>query len=131
MKNISGKNISVAFYWHMHQPVYELDGVFLMPWSRLHAVKDYLDMVTILDKYPRLKLNINIVPALLDMLIQYTDYGFNDIHSGLTVSNVETLAQSDKEYILNNFFNSKYETMIYKYPAYRKLFKKRYAIFFE
>lgn len=127
MKSFSNKNLSVAFYWHMHQPVYELDGVFLMPWARLHAVKDYLDMVCILEKYPRLKLNLNIVPALLDTLIQYIEEGFNDIHSSLTVTDIEKLNNSDKEYILNNFFNSKYETMIYKYPTYRKLFKKRYT----
>lgn len=127
MENLSGKKLSIAFYWHMHQPVYELNGVFLMPWARLHAVKDYLDMVTILDKYPRLKLNINIVPALLDELLQYTEEGFNDIHSSLTASEIDDLEFSEKEYILNNFFNSKYETMIYNYPTYRKLFKKRFA----
>ena len=43
------KKLSIAFYWHMHQPVYELDSVYLMPWARLHAVKDYLDMVLILE----------------------------------------------------------------------------------
>jgi len=127
MDSLSGKKLSIAFYWHMHQPVYELDGVFLMPWARLHAVKDYLDMVTILDKYPRLKLNINIVPALLDELIQYSENGFDDIHSSLSCSKIEELTQNDKEYILNNFFNSKYETMVYPYPTYRKLFKKRYS----
>lgn len=127
MENLSGKKLSVAFYWHMHQPVYELGGVFIMPWARLHAVKDYLDMVNILEKYPRLKLNINIVPALLDELIQYTEQGFQDIHSSLTVSDVSEIARSEKEYILNNFFNSKYETMVYKYPTYRKLFKKRFS----
>ena len=123
MENISG-NLSVAFYWHMHQPVYELDGVFLMPWVRLHAVKDYLDMVTLLEKYPRLKLNIDVVPALLDELIQYAEQGFDDIHSSLSIRPIEELTRSEKEYILNNFFNAKYETMIYKYPTYRKLFKK-------
>ena len=111
----------------MHQPVYELDGVFLMPWVRLHAVKDYLDMVNILEKYPRLKLNFDVVPALVDEVIQYAEYGFNDIHSSLTTTPIEELSQSEKEYILNNFFNSKYETMIYHYPMYRKLFKKRFA----
>lgn len=127
MEYMSDKKISVAFYWHMHQPVYELGGVFLMPWVRLHAVKDYLDMVKILDKYPKLKLNINIVPALLDEIIQYAEKGFDDIHSTLTVSDIENLTESEKEYILNNFFNSKYETMVYNYPLYRKLFKKRFS----
>ena len=34
------KKLSLAIYWHMHQPVYELEGTYLMPWVRLHAVKD-------------------------------------------------------------------------------------------
>ena len=40
------KKLSIAFIWHMHQPVYKSDenGIFLMPWVRLRAVKDYLDM---------------------------------------------------------------------------------------
>ncbi|MCD8378054.1 MAG: hypothetical protein LUB59_04610 [Candidatus Gastranaerophilales bacterium] len=126
MNSLSG-NLSVAFCWHMHQPVYELGGVFLMPWVRLHAIKDYIDMVNILEKFPRIKLNFNIVPALLDEIIQYSEEGYNDIHSSLTTTPLEELSESEKEYILNNFFNAKYETMIYKYPAYRKLFKKRFS----
>lgn len=121
------KKLSIAFYWHMHQPVYELDSVYLMPWARLHAVKDYLDMVLILEKHPNIKLNINLVPALVDELIDYSENGFNDIHSSLTVTPVEDLSNSEKEYILNNFFNAEYETMIYHHPTYRRLFKKRYA----
>ena len=105
MNNIA-KKLSLAIYWHMHQPVYELDGVFYMPWARLHAVKDYLDMVTILEKFPKLKLNFDVVPGLVDDIIQYTEQGFHDIHSTITLSPIEDLADSEKEYILNNFFNS-------------------------
>lgn len=125
MNNIA-KKLSVAFYWHMHQPVYELDGVFYMPWARLHAVKDYLDMVTILEKFPKLKLNFDVVPGLIDDIIQYTELGFNDIHSTITLTPIEDLTDNEKEYILNNFFNSKYETMVRKYPRYKDLSYKRY-----
>lgn len=121
------KKLSIAFYWHMHQPVYELDSVYLMPWARLHAVKDYLDMVLILEKHPSIKLNINIVPALIDELIDYAENGFHDIHSSLTITPVEELSANEKEYILTNFFKAEYETMVYHHPTYRKLFKKRYA----
>ena len=38
----------------MHQPVYEIEGTYLMPWARLHAVKDYLDMILFLEKFPKL-----------------------------------------------------------------------------
>ncbi len=121
------KKLSIAFYWHMHQPVYQLDSVYLMPWARLHAVKDYLDMALLLERHPNLKLNFNLVPALIDEIIDYAENDFHDIHSSLTVTPVEELSDSEKEYILKNFFSAEYETMIFHHPTYRKLFKKRFA----
>ena len=59
------KKLSLAIYWHMHQPVYELEGMYLMPWVRLHAVKDYLDMALFLEKFPKLKLNFDIVNLMI------------------------------------------------------------------
>ena len=73
------KKLSLAIYWHMHQPVYEMEGTYLMPWTRLHAVKDYLDMVLVLEKFPKLKLNFDVVPALFDTLLDYLN-GKQDIH---------------------------------------------------
>ena len=125
MNNVA-KKLSVAIYWHMHQPVYELDGVFYMPWARLHAVKDYLDMLTIMEKFPKLKLNFDVVPALIDDVLQYTEMGYEDLHSTISLSPIEELDNSEKEYILNNFFNSKYETMIRQYPRYKDMSYKRF-----
>jgi alpha-amylase/alpha-mannosidase (GH57 family) len=57
--------IEVAFVWHMHQPWYRsaLTGAFVMPWARLHALKDYLDMVEILSEYPTIRQTFNLVPS--------------------------------------------------------------------
>src|SRR5574344_591364 len=120
------KKLSIAFYWHMHQPIYQLstDGDFIMPWVRLHAVKDYLDMVTVLDNFKKLKLNVNLVPALLNGLIKYGEQNFHDIHSRLTITDAKDLNDSDKEFILNNFFDANYQTMILPSPEYNKLFQK-------
>ena len=98
------KKLSIAFYWHMHQPVYQLnqDGDYLMPWVRLHAVKDYLDMVEYVNKFKRLKLNFNLVPVLLDSIIDYAERGMHDIHSRLTVTPVELLNDEAKLFIINN-----------------------------
>lgn len=120
------RKLSLAIYWHMHQPVYEVEGTYLMPWSRLHAVKDYLDMVLFLDRFPKLKLNLDVVPALLDTIIDYTN-GANDIHSELTVADVSKMTTEEKSFVLLNFFSPKYETMIFKSPRYKELFQKRYA----
>ena len=120
------KKLSLAIYWHMHQPVYEIEGTNLMPWARLHAVKDYLDMVLFLDKFPKIKLNFNIVPALLDTLIAYGE-GKHDIHSELTISDIYKMTAEEKSFIVNNFFSSKYETMIFRSENYKNLFQKRFA----
>ena len=121
------KKLSLAIYWHMHQPVYELDGTYLMPWVRLHAVKDYLDMILVLEKFPNLKLNFNIVPALLDSIIDYAENNASDIHSELTVSDTNNLTDEEKSFILNNFFNAKFETMVFKNETYRYLYQKRFS----
>jgi alpha-amylase/alpha-mannosidase (GH57 family) len=112
------KKLSLAIYWHMHQPVYEIEGTYLMPWARLHAVKDYLDMVLILEKFPKLKLNFDVVPALMDSVIDYTN-GFHDIHSELTVTDIEAMTNEEKSFVLNNFFSPKFETMLYKSENYK------------
>lgn len=120
----SSKKLSIAFYWHMHQPVYQLtpEGGYLMPWVRMHAVKDYLDMAVWVEKFKNLKLNFNYVPVLLDALIDYSN-GAHDVHSRLTVTPIEELTEQDKIFILNNFFDANYQTMILQNEEYHRLYK--------
>ena len=120
------KKLSIAFYWHMHQPVYQLtsEGDYLMPWVRLHAVKDYLDMVLQIKKFKNLKLNFNIVPVLLDSLIDYGENDMHDIHSRLTIKDINELTSDDKEFIINNFFDANYHSMILPSPEYNRLFQR-------
>ncbi len=123
------KELSIAFVWHFHQPNYQTqpNGIRLMPWARLHAIKDYLDMVLLLDKFPNLKLNFSIVPALLDTIQDYAENDGHDIHSKLTVTPVEELTDDDKLYILNYFFDANYENLISKNPRYNELYIKRFG----
>lgn len=119
------KKLSIAFYWHMHQPVYQLTsgGDYLMPWVRLHAVKDYLDMALWTKKFDKLKLNFNFVPILVDSIIDYGEKGAHDIHSRMTVTPENKLKQEDKIFILNNFFDANYQTMILSNPEYHRLYQ--------
>ena len=120
-----GKKLSIAFYWHMHQPVYQLSpkGGYLMPWVRLHAVKDYLDMVLWAEKFDNLKLNFDFVPVLFDAIQEY-EKDAHDIHSRLTLTPVEQLSHEDKVFILNNFFDANYQTMILPNKRYHSLYQK-------
>ena len=65
--------LSVLFLWHQHQPLYKdaLANRYELPWVRLHATKDYYDMVALLDEYPTVKANFNLVPSLLAQLDDY------------------------------------------------------------
>jgi len=124
-----GKKLSIAFYWHMHQPVYQLnpDGDYLMPWVRLHGVKDYLDMLLIMKNFKKLKLNFNLVPILLDAFIDYGEKDYHDIHSRLTITNIDELTKDDKEFILNNFFDANYSSMIFPHEHYNELYQRRFT----
>ncbi len=47
--------IYLCFLWHMHQPFYKdlVSGEYRLPWTRMHALKDYYGMVQILEEFPR------------------------------------------------------------------------------
>src|SRR5690349_9170388 len=53
--------------WHMHQPFYKdlAEGVYTMPWTRLHALKDYYGMVAMLREFPGVHVTFNMVPSLV------------------------------------------------------------------
>jgi alpha-amylase/alpha-mannosidase (GH57 family) len=116
----------VTFLWHMHQPYYRNieTGKFILPWVRMHAVKDYYDMLSILDKYPKIKQNFNLVPSLLLQLEEYTQ-GTTDIFMDLTMKHPSDLNDDERVFILFNFFMANWGSMIYPYPRYSYLLKKR------
>lgn len=117
----------IAFLWHFHQPIYKdpHTGIYRLPWVRLHGVKDYLDMVTKVEKFPSLKVNFNIVPSLLEQLRDYVENDAKDIYMLLTLKNPADLSEAEKLFILENFFLANWENMIKPYPRYYELLNKR------
>ncbi len=49
--------VKVVILWHMHQPCYRdpLGGRTVLPWVRLHALKDYVGMIELLEEAPSLE----------------------------------------------------------------------------
>ena len=117
--------IRVAILWHMHQPDYrEPDSNRLsMPWVRLHALKDYLDMPLRAGTFESLRLTFNLVPSLLDQLEAYTK-GAVDRHLELSRIAADSLNQAQKAEILDTFFAGNPAHMINPYPRYRQLYGK-------
>lgn len=65
--------LKVVLCWHMHQPAYQdgMGGGYEQPWTYLHAIKDYVDMVAHLEAVPAARAVINFTPILLEQLRDY------------------------------------------------------------
>lgn len=121
------KKVYLAFLWHQHQPIYKnpLNNTYELPWVRLHATKDYYDMVAVLDDYPKIKVNINLVPSLLIQLDEYSKGIAKDKFLDLTLKPALELSDEDKIFILMNFFMANWETMVFPNNRYHQLLEKR------
>ncbi len=62
--------LPVVLLWHMHQPQYRdaLTGRYVLPWTYLHAIKDYVDMAAHLEANPAARAVVNFTPVLLEQL---------------------------------------------------------------
>ncbi len=119
--------IYLALIWHMHQPYYKdlVTGEYILPWVRLHGIKDYYDMVAVLDDYPNIKATFNLVPSLLSQIEDYVNCDAKDRALTLSEKDPKDLTLEEKVYILKNFFMANWEVMIKPYPRYHDLLLKR------
>lgn len=117
--------MKTCFIWHMHQPFYKdlRSGDYLMPWVRLHGVKDYLDMLTVLDDFPGVKQCFNLVPSLLEQIEDYVNGNAEDRHLYLARKKPSELSREEKLEISEEFFSANYPTMIKPYPRYNQLYR--------
>jgi alpha-amylase/alpha-mannosidase (GH57 family) len=123
------KKLNLILCWHMHQPDYrnQVTGDFLLPWTYLHAMKDYTDMAYHLESHPEAKAVFNFVPVLLDQLEDYADQFANGrmrdpLLSLLVAENVESITAAQRKLILDSCFRSNHNKMIEPYPAYKRLY---------
>jgi alpha-amylase/alpha-mannosidase (GH57 family) len=68
-----GARLPVVLLWHMHQPQYRdaSTGEYVLPWTYLHAIKDYADMAAHLEDNPEARAVVNFTPVLLEQLEEY------------------------------------------------------------
>jgi alpha-amylase/alpha-mannosidase (GH57 family) len=66
--------LKVVVAWHMHQPQYRdlISGQYELPWTYLHAMKDYTDMAAHLEAVPAARAVVNFAPLLLEQLADYS-----------------------------------------------------------
>ncbi len=96
-----------------------------MPWVRLHGLKDYYDMAAVLDEFPRIRMNFNLVPSLVEQIRDYAQTDVLDEHLRLTQKPAAELSDADKEKVLAEFFNCNPENMIRPHPRFYELSRRR------
>lgn len=116
--------IRIAMLWHFHQPYYKKNGEFILPWVRLHGVKDYWDLPELSHEFPKLKQTINIAPSLRLQIDEYVSGATMDKIQRLTLVNAAKLTEENKKEILRLFFLCNIDNMVNPYPRYKELHEK-------
>ncbi|WP_414515741.1 glycoside hydrolase [Nostoc sp. PCC 9305] len=124
----------IAFVWHQHQPLYKSPGSgvslspsqqYRLPWVRLHGTKDYLDLVLLLERYPKLHQTVNLVPSLILQLEDYIAGTAFDPYLTASLTPNEQLTQQQREFIIQHFFDANHHTLIDPHPRYAELYQQR------
>ncbi len=117
----------VAFIWHQHQPLYKsrTAGQYRLPWVRLHGTKDYLDLVLILEQFPKLHQTVNLVPSLILQIEDYAAGTAFDPYLSLALMATDQLDYEQKQFIVEHFFDGNHHTLIDPHPRYAELFYQR------
>jgi alpha-amylase/alpha-mannosidase (GH57 family) len=118
--------LRVLLLWHMHQPFYKdlVSGEYRLPWVRLHALKDYYGMVKVLEEFPQVHQNFNIVPSLVAQIEDYNSGIFKDPFWDVAAKPAGELSVDEKHFALTYFFQAHGERMIGRYPRYRRLWEQ-------
>ena len=117
--------VNLVVLWHMHQPQYRdpETGRYLLPWTRLHALKDYWGMVKMLEEFPGFHATFNIVPALGMQLEEYASGKFNEPWFDLAFKKADELTREDKAEILARAFQVNHERLMSRWPRFVELYE--------
>jgi alpha-amylase/alpha-mannosidase (GH57 family) len=112
----------------MHQPDYRdtVNNEYVLPWTYLHAIKDYSDMAFHLEANPKARVTFNFVPILLEQLEDYScQFKKNEIRdpllSLLVHENLAGLSQEQCQLVVQSCFKSHHEKMLSPFPHYQRL----------
>lgn len=123
--NIAG-SLKVCVLWHMHQPDYRdpISRQTLLPWTWLHALKDYGEMLeTVVEvKTP---VTVNMVPSLLEQLERYQDGEDRDYWLELIRRNPAEFSAEERVFCVEQLFSVNEGSHIFPNPRYQELFLLR------
>jgi alpha-amylase/alpha-mannosidase (GH57 family) len=108
----------------MHQPFYKdlISGEYKLPWTRMHALKDYYGMAQILEEFPNVRQTFNLVPSMMVQVAEYAAGTAVDPFLEVALKPAENLTPNDRAFLLRHSFYSDPQRMIYRYPRYGELY---------
>jgi alpha-amylase/alpha-mannosidase (GH57 family) len=123
--------LNVVFLWHMHQPEYRnlATGEYHLPWTYLHAIKDYADMAAHLERQTGAKAVVNFAPILLDQIDDYATKINDCLDSDRTIPDPllnsliseHPFANSDRLKLIQACTKVNEERLVKRYPHFEKL----------
>ncbi len=121
--------VNLALLWHMHQPYYEdlATGEHILPWVRLHAIKDYWGMVALMGEFPGVRATFNLVPSLVVQVQAFAADQASDRHLAAGLKPADELTGDEAGWLVANGFHAPYGCMIAPYPRYAELHAARLA----
>src|SRR5258708_33166910 len=110
--------VHLMMLWHMHQPQYRdpSTGRYLLPWTRLHALKDYWGMVRVLEEFPGVHATFNVVPSLGAQLEEYASGNFDEPWFATAFRVSKELTPEDKSELLSRAFHPNYDHLLARRP---------------
>ena len=128
------KKIKLVLCWHMHQPYYvdTSNNEYILPWTYLHAIKDYADMASHLESIAGARAVVNFAPILLEQIDDYSTQLKNWQNSGadlrdpflsmLAADNITESLKSKKDYpFIKNCLRANQERLIDRFPQFKQL----------
>jgi alpha-amylase/alpha-mannosidase (GH57 family) len=118
--------LRVILLWHQHQPFYKdlVTGEYRLPWVRLHALKDYYGMVKLLDEFPNVHQNFNLVPSLVAQIQDYVAGTAQDPFQEVASKPAKDLTENERRFALQYLFQANPQNLIGRYPRYKELWER-------
>ena len=114
--------VNLVLVWHMHQPQYRdpSTGRYMLPWTRLHALKDYWGMVKVLGEFPGVHATFNFVPLLAAQIEEYASGKFREPWFEVAFAAADKLEPAQKREILERAFQVN-EIYVQRWPRFAEL----------
>ncbi len=118
--------LRVVVMWHQHQPFYKdlVTGQYRLPWTRLHALKDYYGMVKLLEEFPQVHQTFNLVPSLITQIQDYVSGEAQDPFLQVASKPARDLTLAERLFALRYLFQANTVNVVGRYPRYRELLEK-------